>query len=498
MTKDLHNYDIIIIGSGAGGGTVAKELASLCSKGAKIALLEWGGLFDKKDNTRQELEMAGKYYFDHGGFLTQQQDLTLGFAKAVGGSSKVFTGTSLKLPDEVVKKWNVPDLTSIDLAPRYEKYFLENNVHFKSRDELNENETLFEQGCKSLGWDCQQFPIATKDCVGLGTCNLGCAASAKQGTAEVQIPKAQSLGVELITFCRVDKIRENEVYATIVPAEHGLAQSKLPVGKHKFRAKKIVISAGAIHSPALLMRSFGSDFLPAIGRYFTCHPALMLAAKHPRKINNLIGHPKSFFVDAFVPSHHVLLETCMYFPFTLAKNLSGFGQDIDNFIRDFNRLQMILALAIDPAERHNHIGIKRDGSPYVSYQFHENTIQGLLAGVRKSAEIFFAAGADSVHAPGADSFLIEKRDKENIATMVKRKNFKLGKVSIAAAHLMGGCRMGEDARTSVVDPWGRLHKQKDVYVADASIFPAAAEINPIMTIMALADRVAETIKKDIL
>jgi choline dehydrogenase-like flavoprotein len=62
---------------------------------------------------------------------------------------------------------------------------------------------------------------------------------------------------------------------------------------------------------------------------------------------------------------------------------------------------------------------------------------------------------------------------------------------------MGGCRMGEDPRTSVTDTWGRVHGHKDLYVADASLFPAASEVNPYLTIMALADRVAEGIGRDL-
>ncbi|MGK5088642.1 GMC family oxidoreductase [Bdellovibrionota bacterium FG-2] len=81
--------------------------------------------------------------------------------------------------------------------------------------------------------------------------------------------------------------------------------------------------------------------------------------------------------------------------------------------------------------------------------------------------------------------------------IVTREHFKLGQLSIAAAHLMGGCRMGENVETSVTDSWGRVHGMKDVYVADSSLFPGPSEVNPYLTIMALADRVAQGIRRDL-
>ena len=299
-------YDVVIIGSGAGGGTVAKELSPLCKQGKKIALLEWGGEFKAKDNTRDELSMAGKYYFDNGGFQNTNQDITFAFAKAIGGSTTVYTGTSLTAPQEVFDKWNVAGISLQDMQPRYDKYIKENNVHFNEPHEINENNRLFDQGCKTLGWQCGQFPVNTKNCQGLATCNLGCAVLAKQGTNCVQIPEAVANGVEVFPFCRALKIEGKDVVTEVLSPEFGLEPNKLKAGTYRFRAKKIVVACGAANSPALLMRSFGKDFLPAIGRYFTCHPAIILVADHNRPVENIKGHPKSFFCEAFMHTKRFL------------------------------------------------------------------------------------------------------------------------------------------------------------------------------------------------
>lgn len=495
MNETILHYDIVIIGSGAGGGTVAKELSPLCARGAKIALLEWGGFFNKEQNKRCEIGMAEKYYFDQGGFQTTSLDMTLAFARSVGGTTSVYTGTSLVIPEEVLNRWNVPGLTMSDLKPRFEKYIRENNVHLYPPEEINENNRLFVEGCKKLGWKFEQFPVNTRSCRGLGTCNLGCAVHAKQGTAAVQIPAAQKNGVEVIPFCRVKKIEGNDVIAEIISPQFGQDPSPLKPGAYRFRAEKIVLSAGVIHSPTLLFRSGLGGNLPALGRYFTCQPALMLAGEHPRPIQNSEGHPKSFYCDEFYHSQHFLLETCMYFPFTFAKSLSGFGEELDDLMNHFHHLQMILVLVIDEAEAHNRIRIDRQGNPLVDYRFSSRSKQAFVDAMKASTRILFSAGCRRVHAPASKRFLINREEESRIDELISMQHFKLGKIAISAAHLMGGCRMGDDPQTSVTDSWGRVHGHKNLYVADASLFPAACEINPYLTIMALADRVAEGIKK---
>ena len=113
-----------------------------------------------------------------------------------------------------------------------------------------------------------------------------------------------------------------------------------------------------------------------------------------------------------------------------------------------------------------------------------------------SARIFFAAGAVRVHAPSADPPLLEAWESDRVDQRIAARHFRTGTISISAAHLMGGCAMGHGAADSVTDAWGRVHGRPWLRVADASLFPDALEINPYLTIMALADRVAEGILTD--
>ncbi len=497
MNNTSLEFDIIIIGSGAGGGTIAKELSPLCKDGIRIALLEWGGRYQAKDNTREEVKMATQYYFDGGGFLTKSQDMTLAFARALGGSTTVYTGTSLKAPSEVIDhKWAVKGLTYSDLLPRYQKYIQENNVHLYDENDLSLNNKLFRDACKKLNWKVEQFPVNTKGCKGQATCNLGCSQLAKQGTSVVQIPVAQKNGVEVFTFCRVDSVEENTVHVEVISPEFGLEHSKLSPGFYKMKAKKIIFAAGVMNTPVLLMKSLKHKPW-ALGRFFTCHPAMMLAGEHEQSIKSTKGHPKSFYCDEFVESDRFLLETCMYFPFIFSKSLSGFGSDPDEFIAHFDRLQMILSLAIDDVDPENKITINAKGKTEVQYHIHEKLKKSLTQSMRVSSEILFESGCKRVHMPASEKFFINREERSHINQLISEKYFKSGHVSISAAHLMGGCVMGNDERTSVTDSFGRVYGNPNYYVADASLFPSAVEVNPYLTIMALADRVADAVKSDL-
>jgi choline dehydrogenase-like flavoprotein len=214
-------YDIVIIGSGAGGGVAAKELAPLCADGKRVAVLEWGAKLKQEEYTGRENDMASKLFFESGGTFTKDRAMTLAYGRAYGGSTVIYTGTSLTMPEEVVEEWNVPGLEFADLNRRSMKYFEENNVHLLADDEINDNNRLFLKGCRELGYHVEQFPINTKGCKGSSLCNLGCPNQAKQGTDRVQLPMAEAQGVEVITNCRVTKIGDRHCEAVVADPGYG-------------------------------------------------------------------------------------------------------------------------------------------------------------------------------------------------------------------------------------------------------------------------------------
>lgn len=500
------SYDIVIVGSGAGGGTVAEQLSPLCRDGARIAVLEKGPKLRDDEFTGREIEMAQALYEDGGGFLTAEKTMTLAFGSAYGGSTVVYTGTSLLPPERIIRRWNVPGLTFSDLEQRARKFMVENNVHLLAACEINDNNRLFVDGCQRLGYNAQQFPVNVKGCRGSSLCNLGCPNAAKQGTNRVQLPEAERNGVEVVTRCEVLRVgtKSLDVRVSAIPQacpERSRGGGKgepscWQPGDYRISARLVVLCAGAVNTPALLLRSGFAHSLPRLGHGFTCHPAFIMVGEHSRAITNFVGHPKSFYLDQFVESERFLLETCMYFPFITAKSLAGFGAGHSAFMRAFPRLQMILVLACDKVDPHNRVAIDRQGRPVVHYRFTPDAVRGLIRGAIASAKIFFAAGAVRAHVPVCNPPTVDACSPERLEELARSAIFLPGKVAVSAAHLQGGCAMGRDAADSVTDAGGRVHGHPWLFVADASLFPDSEEINPYLTIMALADRVAESVRQD--
>jgi choline dehydrogenase-like flavoprotein len=490
-------YDVVVIGSGAGGGTVAEGLGPLARAGYKILVVEQGARLAEHEFTGKESEMADALYEDGGGFLTADGAMTLAFGRAWGGSTVVYTGTSLVAPRRIIEGWRVPGLTHADVEHRSRKFMEENGVHLLEPGLLNDNNRLFVEGCEKAGYRAEQFPLNLRGCRGSSLCNLGCPNGAKQGTHRVQLPAAMKDGVEAVTRAEALRVEDGRVILRVsagAPGEKGEPSEWAP-GDYSVSAKAIVAAGGSIGTTALLLRSGLGASLPRLGAGFTCHPAHILVGEHEREITNDVGHPKSFYLDRAVEEGFVL-ETCMYFPFTTAKNLTGFGAPHATLMRAFPRLQMILVLACDKAVQENRISVDADGKPVVHYTFTKETVASLVKATRAAARIFFAAGAVRVHAPSADPPLLERGEAGAIDARVHERNFLTGRISVSAAHLMGGCGMGSGPADSVTDSWGRVHGRPRLFVADSSLFPDSLEINPYLTVMALADRAAERIRED--
>jgi choline dehydrogenase-like flavoprotein len=490
-------YDVVVIGSGAGGGAVAAGLRPLALAGYRILVVEQGARLLDDEFTGRESEMADALYEDGGGFLTADGAMTLAFGRVWGGSTVVYTGTSLVAPKRVIDGWRVPGLTHADVERRSRKFMDENGVHLLEPELLNENNRLFVEGCEKAGYRAEQFPLNLRGCLGSSLCNLGCPNGAKQGTHRVQLPAAMSDGIEAVTRAEALRIEEGRVLLRVsagAPGEKG-APSEWAQGDYTVSAKAIVAAGGSIGTTALLLRSGLGPSLPRLGAGFTCHPAHILVAEHDRPITNDVGHPKSFYLDRAAEEGWVL-ETCMYFPFITAKNLTGFGAPHATLMRAFPRLQMILVLACDKAVPQNRISVDEDGKAVVHYAFTKETVASLVKATRAAARIFFAAGAVRVHAPSADPPLLGREEASAIDARIHERNFRTGRISASAAHLMGGCGMGSNPADSVTDSWGRVHGRPGLFVADSSLFPDSLEINPYLSVMALADRAAERIRED--
>ena len=261
------------------------------------------------------------------------------------------------------------------------------------------------------------------------------------------------------------------------------------------KSKVIVLAAGVLNTPAILLRSARKLKLKNknIGRYLTLHPVFNVNGVYKEKITNYRGFPKTVYTDHFSESEGFYLETSFYFPGVTAKNNPGYGKLHSEMMLDYSKMMSILILVHDQAEYENRIGIDNKGNPLIDYSISKKTRASLLKALREATRIFFAAGCEKALIPASDRMPIVSEDIPDLENIISDKNLNFSKTPLSSAHPQGGARMGVDSKTSVCDVTGKVYGTESIYVADASLFPTSVKVNPYETIMLLAKWVAENI-----
>jgi long-chain-alcohol oxidase len=491
VTTEL-TYDVLIIGSGAGGGTVAARLAPLCAQGARIAVVEAGPWYTREHFNMRERDMIG-LFVDRGAVPADSFEIAVSAGRCVGGSTSVYTGVTFRTPAGLIAEWSracgLPELDEADVQARFERLEREIDAHYPDPASYeNANNRVFREGCERLGWPVGRFRVNIRDCKRCGFCNLGCPYGSKRGTLEVQLPAALAQGVELIPNCSIERVWNGGASGVIAAAPAETRSGAHPVGSVRFTAKQVVIAAGTLGSPALLLRSQLPELSPACGRYLTLHPALTSFGAMPDDVRGYEGFPKLYYTDRWSEEQHYYLESAFYFPFVTARSLPGFGAELKRAMRGYGKLACALTLVHDAPERDNRI-VVRDGRMTIHYRLSPATRRALVHAQRQAGELFFAAGAERYLTPISRGAAIDR------ASMLEREvsdaDLQSGRVVVSSAHPMGGCAMGSEFERSVTDAYGAVHGYPGLIVADASLFPASSKVNPYLTIMALAERCAE-------
>jgi len=492
MLKLEKKYDAIIVGSGAGGGVVADILSQ---KGLKCLIIESGAYRKAEHFNQNESDMSAIYY-NRGAVFSKNMHLALAAANAVGGSTSVYTGVSFRPPQDVLNKWKsefgLDFLTDDFVNSTLDSFDSDLNIHELPDDEINENNKLFKTAAESLGINVKKLKLNLVNCNGQGFCNLGCTQNAKQGTLVVQLPRAIANGAELVHHATVDTISENAVYFSVREATAGVKENLLPTGTYAASAKVIILAAGVLNTPAILLRSVKQLQVnnPNIGRFITLHPAFNLHAVNKNKITNYTGFPKAYYIDQYSETEGYYLETSFYYRGITSKNIPDWGEQHAELMSNYNKMMSILILSHDKAKYENRITINKKGQPVINYKVAPETKTSLVNAIRKAAEIFIAAGCTSFRLP-ATKQIITQSDKNNLNELIQEKYLDFAQTPLSTAHPQGGCRMGTSEKTSVVDINGKLWGSKSIYVADASLFPTSVKVNPYETIMLLATHVAK-------
>lgn len=497
--------DVVVIGTGAGGGTTAEILAQA---GLRVIMVEEGRLYHQKHFTMDEHWSYSRLYQEGLSRVTEDGGIAILQGRCVGGSTTVNWTSSFRTPDQTLEHWQrhfgVRDCAPASLAPWFEDRERRQSIATWQADP-NPNNGVLKDGCERLGWHWQAIPRNVKACWNLGYCGFGCPTNAKQGMLTTTVPGTLDHGGQLIHSLRAeklihsgDRVRHLEAIALDDEALH-------PTGKRvRIQARHFVVAASAIGTPALLLRSEVPDPHGRIGKRTFLHPVNATVAEMPEKVEPYYGAPQSIYSDQFVwhdgvgGSAGFKLEVPPLQPGMAAGVLSTHGQDLSQDMARFPYMNSVIALLRDGFHDDSPggtVSLRSDGSPVLDYPISDYLWQGFREAYLRMAEIQFAAGARWVKLVHMDSpaFTRWPEAKRQIATMP----MALHRARLFSAHQMGGCAMGEDRARAVVDSYGRHHHLNNLSVHDASVFPTSIGANPQLSIYALSARNAVRLARDL-
>ena len=484
VAEDVHEKaDVVVVGSGAGGAVVARELAA---RGKDVVLLEEGGFFTGKDFTGNPRAMIDLLYRNRG--LTMalgRPPIPIPLGRCVGGTTTINSGTCYRAPDYVLEEWaeryGVAGARQPDLRPYFERVEAELCVRPVPDDIYGRNSRLFERGAAALGYDGARIPRNERGCLGTGVCAVGCPQDAKQAMHVSYVPRAQAAGARLYTRCRVDRILLSGGRAIGVNARF----EGEPGRELRALARHVVVACGALLTPALLERSSVPDPSGRRGRNLHIHPATRVGALFDEEVRGWEEVPQAYNVHHFM-REGIFIQGQFVHPALEAPVLPGVGAAHKARMASYARLGSFGALISD--ESAGSVRATRGGWPRVTYQLGATDARKLARAIGLTAEIFFAAGAREVY-PGVHSRPVLHGIDE--ARALQHVTLPAADFEMMAFHPQGTARMGEDPRAAVTDSVGRVHGTPHLWVGDASLFPSSCKVNPQITIMALATRLAE-------
>ncbi|MGY5451200.1 GMC family oxidoreductase N-terminal domain-containing protein [Agarivorans sp. MS3-6] len=502
LQKDQHlQCDVLIIGSGAGGGISAQVLAQA---GLTVIVVDEGPLKSSQDFKMQERQAYPDLYQESAARKTKDKAIGIFQGRCVGGSTTVNWTTSLRTPDLTLQhwqqRWGCKQLSSDALRPYFEQ--AEQLLGIEPWLSTNSNNGLLAKGCHALGWSYQPVPRNVRQCWDLGYCGMGCPTNAKQSMLVTTIPAALNAGARLLSRCRVETldISKQAVHGASLQA---LDQQQRPRKvKVKVQARHVVLAAGAIGSPAVLLRSQAPDPYLLMGKRTFLHPSVMSGALFKQEVMSHQGAPQSVYSDQFVWSDGAegpcgyKLEVPPVHPILLATKTSGFGRFHSEMMQQINHLQVTIALLRDGFHEQSvggEVQLRGDGSPVLDYPISDFLWRGARRALLSMAELQFAAGASKVYPLHEQSQLVSSWSAAK--QLIEQLPMQALATRLASAHVMGGCPMGGDEKQSLLNEQGDFRWLTNLSVIDGSIFPTSLGANPQLSIYAIALRNAQLLAK---
>ncbi|KAF2753833.1 long-chain fatty alcohol dehydrogenase [Pseudovirgaria hyperparasitica] len=514
---EIIETDVVVVGSGCGAGVSAKNVADA---GYRVIVAEAGHYWPPEHLPMTEQEGQTNLFMNGGLMLSDDQSIGVAAGQTWGGGGTVNWSASLQTQSFVRKEWadsGLPYFTSAEFQADLDTVCNRMGV---STDFIQHNQTnqLLMEGARKLGYGHKAVPQNTGGkqhyC---GYCTLGCASCEKQGPVISYLPDAARAGAQFIEGFHVKKVLfEDKKGGRTAVGVQGIWKSRDLNGGIEgpstvirdviIKAKRVIVSGGTMQSPLLLMRSGLKN--SNIGKYLHLHPVSFLGAIHEREIKPWEGGILTAVVSEYENldgvGHGAKIEATNMLPATWlpwAAWDGGLGYKI-NAAR-MKHMVGYISIARDRDTGSVFID-PNDGRCRINYHPSAFDKKHIMEGVIACAKIQYIAGATEIFTtiPHVPKFVrnpanagLGINDPEFVAWLatVRRAGFPSPETLFVSAHQMGTCRMGASKGTSVVDPKGKVWDTQGLYVADASVFPSASGVNPMITNMAISNYISRNV-----
>jgi choline dehydrogenase-like flavoprotein len=493
---DTLTTDVLIVGSGAGGGVVAGELSAA---GLGVVVVEKGGYYAEQDFIPNERVANETLYEKYGALTTKDTAMMVLAGATLGGGTVVNWNASFRTPRHVLEEWardyGFTGALSDDLQDSTDAVWQRLNIN-SDESHANPNHQAFIRGCEALGYPVEVIPRNVKGCEDCGFCNFGCTFGAKQSTTKTYLLDAVKKGARIVVKAHV--VRVTHANGAVTGAELRVTDENGAVFPITVKARAVVVSAGAIHTPAILKRSGLGN--PHIGANLHLHPTTVIFSIFDEPIEAWHGAPlvrvSKKFMDMDGKGYGVALEVAPSHPGLMAATLPWIGGASHKHL--IGKLShMANAIAITRDYYSGHVGVDKHGEPVLHYALHPYDRAHLQRGVLEALKIHQASGAREIYSPhnALVGFVNDgKGDFEAFLRKVEAMGLKPNDFPLFSAHQMSTCRIGGSPTQGAIDPDGQTYEVRNLFVADGSALPTATGVNPMVSIMALSHYLSQRIK----
>lgn len=481
--------DVVVVGSGAGGAVVAGELTDA---GQRVVVIEEGPHVPASRYGGFQPTESMRHLWRDGGLtvaigLGDTPVINVMMGSGVGGSSLLTGGVCFRTPDAVLHEWSsvmgLSDLTPARMDACFASVERASHVEEVPVSMRSRSTTLFGEGLRRAhGIELKPLRRNTRDCNGCGRCNFGCPHGAKLSVDRTYLPRALAGGARVLSDALVDRVlvkgnRAVGVTGRFRNGKHGKPRSPFVV-----HARRVVVAAGAYISPLLLRRSGVSDVSGQLGRNLTLHPGFRFMARFDEPVMGWKGALQSAYTDAF-ERQGITCVGLFLPPGVVAGTAPGIGPAHVARAKELPYTAVFGGMLHDDGGGRVHDVL---GRPLMTYRMSRKDRATIPSLVRTMAGIFFAAGAREVVLPilGLDPVTPDTLGAVDLERVPGHM------LECGSQHPLGTCRMGTSEQHSVVDPDGQSWEIRDLFVADGSVLPTSLGVNPQLSIMAMATRIA--------